>query len=131
MAHTKRQQSLIWLYKSLVDDGYFHFSRRHEISSNKSVLYITYLDFLFIEQFILVFRTSANSYRIYYGDELIRTRSVKSTLDTLYAIRDAIIDTNNIYNYMTLKDLKTFDKTNFSLYKRITSEIKNIQKSLD
>jgi len=111
----KRQHSLIWLYKSLVDDGYFYFSKSHELSANKAILHIIYYDFLWREQAITVFRTSTNAYRIYYSNEFLRTRSVKDTLSALYAIRDGIMDTNKLYGAMTLSELKTFDKSDYLL----------------
>jgi len=124
----KRQHSLIWLYKSLVDEGFFFFARSHSLSVDKTVLHIAYLDYLWQEQAIMVIRTSTNAYRIYYCNELVRTRSVKDTKATLYAIRDGILDTTKLYGSMTLQELKTFDKSNYRLKLAIYDRIARLPK---
>ena len=108
-----RGHTLTFLHIELVKRDFLALFRRHKLSADKGCLHIVYLDYLLEEQFITVIRTSPLAYRIYYDNELIRTRTVKETADKLEAIHIEILERSKLYSVMTIAELKYYDKDDF------------------
>jgi hypothetical protein len=117
-----KRYNLIYLDYRLRATGFARRCLRYELSSNKEVLHVVYLDFLLEEQFISVFRTSRRAYRVYYAGELVRKCSVKETAEYLDGLMSAIIADGEFYDVMTVSELNRLDRMEYNkrmdLYRR-------------
>jgi len=120
-----RGQTLTYLYHELTKRNFLVLFRRHKLSADKSCLHIVYLDYLLEEQFITVIRTSALAYRIYYDNELTRTRTVKETVDRLEAIFDEILNKSKLYSVMTVSELRHYDRDDYEKRDELRKRLDN------
>jgi len=105
-----KKYHLIHLIHSLRQGFFFSFAKRYDISLDSSSIHIVYVDHMFDDQHITIFRTSALAYRVYYDGKLYRRRNVVDTIALLDWIVDDISKRCSYYSVITLAELKDLSK---------------------
>jgi hypothetical protein len=116
------KNSLVYVDYHLRAVGVAQKCLRYELSDDKTVLHVAYLDYKLETQFIAVFRTSALAYRIYHGGKLTTRRTAKQACEYLHGVLSDIIVAAEHYKVLTVAELNRLDSLTYSqkleLYKR-------------
>ena len=96
--------SLTWLDHNLRDCGVHKKCFNYNISGDRTMLRIVYLDYLCRQQYIFVFRTSRLCYRICYGNTMINANSAGIATNKILDLLDTIIAKAKVYDSITVRE---------------------------